>query len=132
MRQFVIGLLATLYLAVSAGVALNFHYCGGKLKAVSWAEPEVCASCGGCHSHSDCCATETEYMRLSIDQEPTAQLSLSQTFVAPLIAVLPTDLLNLYKIVPGEIPGTCSHMTLAPPGRGTDEPLFVRFRMLLI
>ena len=95
MRRFLLFILAVLYLGVSSGFALNYHYCMGKLAEVSLQYLDTCPSCGEAGTSHKCCSTETEYVKLSVDQDVAntlVQLS------APVAVVLLFDLLDSYKI----------------------------------
>ena len=67
MRRFLLFILAVLYLGVSSGFALNYHYCMGKLAEVSLQYLDTCPSCGEAGTSHKCCSTETEYVKLSSD-----------------------------------------------------------------
>lgn len=59
MRLFSIGLLIVLYLSTSAGLRLQFHYCGGELDYIAVIESGE--DCCVCHTKAPtgCCSTET-------------------------------------------------------------------------
>ena len=69
MRRFLLFILAVLYLGVSSGFALNYHYCMGKLAEVSLQYLDTCPSCGEAGTSHKCCSTKTEYVKLSVDQD---------------------------------------------------------------
>ena len=119
MRRFLLFILAVFYLGVSSGFALNYHYCMGKLAEVS---------CGEAGTSHKCCSTETEYVKLSVDQDVAntlVQLS------APVAVVLLFDLLDSYKIA-GRDETTRSNPFINPPKENSAIPLFVHHCTFLI
>ena len=128
MRRFLLFILAVLYLGVSSGFALNYHYCMGKLAEVSLQYLDTCPSCGEAGTSHKCCSTETEYVKLSVDQDVAntlVQLS------APVAVVLLFDLLDSYKIA-GRDETTRSNPFIDPPKENSAIPLFVHHCTFLI
>lgn len=68
MKKFLLITLTLLYIGVSSGIALNLHYCMGKLADVELGLTSTCASCGKQNQPSGCCSTETQLIKLSVDQ----------------------------------------------------------------
>lgn len=68
MKKFLLITLTLLYIGVSSGIALNLHYCMGKLADVELGSADACASCGKKSQPSGCCSSETQLIKLSVDQ----------------------------------------------------------------
>lgn len=68
MKKFLLITLTLLYIGVSSGIALNLHYCMGKLADVELGQASACASCGKKSQPSGCCSSETQLIKLSVDQ----------------------------------------------------------------
>ena len=89
MRLFSIGLLIVLYLSTSAGLRLQFHYCGGELDYIAVIESGE--DCCICHTKAPigCCSTETlELKSPEKHQVQSAQPGFSlQVFALPLSAI---------------------------------------------
>ncbi len=66
-KKFSIGLLAVIYLAVSSGLAINTHYCMGKIASASiyHNENEKCGKCGMKSGTDGCCKDELKIMKLN-------------------------------------------------------------------
>ncbi|WP_321332370.1 hypothetical protein [uncultured Bacteroides sp.] len=69
MKKYLLLLLMPLYIGVSSGITLNYHYCMGKLAEVSLWRDAACPVCGMKHAAHKCCATETQLIKLSLDQD---------------------------------------------------------------
>lgn len=73
----------------------------GKLAEVSLQYLDTCPSCGETGTSHKCCSTETEYVKLSVDQDVAntlVQLS------APVAVALLFDILDSYKIAERDEP----------------------------
>ncbi len=133
MRRFLVYIFAVLYLGLSSGVTLNLHYCMGKLAEVSLWHLDSCPACGEtccgetCKPHP-CCSTETEYVKLSIDQE------VGSTSVQPSAPVAVALLFDLFDscLVAGRDEPKHFYPFLSPPKEAGDIPLFVYHCTFLI
>ncbi|MDD3359270.1 MAG: hypothetical protein PHH72_09655, partial [Parabacteroides sp.] len=79
MRKYLAVLLVVLYVGVSTGVAINYHYCMDKLAEVSLFmsdESDSCPNCGMDDSSGGCCSNETKTLRISIDQNLVEQINI--------------------------------------------------------
>lgn len=81
-KVFVIALLL-LYGAASSGMTLQFHYCCGKLDAVTLAPPGD-AHCGGDHKMGSkpCCATKAVAFTIKSEQQTATALQVPVGFAA--------------------------------------------------
>jgi len=62
-----IGILVTiLYMTVTSGMAISFHYCMGEARSVGLGSaPAEHAPCGTCRMDDGCCHQETAFVKLS-------------------------------------------------------------------
>ena len=68
MKRFLIVIFALLYVGLSSGITLTLHHCMGKLVEVNMWQAETCNTCGAKYAHKSCCSTETEFIKISDDQ----------------------------------------------------------------
>jgi len=80
MKKVTIAILATLYLLVTCGVSVNFHYCMGKLRSVDvgYSANDRCGKCGMSTKKSGCCHDQTHWFKVNDNhQGNTAFVSIS-------------------------------------------------------
>ena len=67
MKRSIAILLAILYVTLTSGVAVNVHYCMGKLASVEWQEgpSEMCHKCGKAVKGMDCCKDEFKFCKVT-------------------------------------------------------------------
>ena len=67
MKKFSIAILAILYLAVSSGLAINIHYCMGKVASAGFYHKEngQCGKCGMKSGNEGCCKDEFKMVKLN-------------------------------------------------------------------
>ncbi|SEW33433.1 HYC_CC_PP family protein [Chitinophaga arvensicola] len=67
MKQFFAILFAVLYTTLTSGVAVNVHYCMGKLASVELQEAPAdhCAKCGKPVKGMDCCKDEFKFCKVT-------------------------------------------------------------------
>lgn len=129
MKRLSLFLLVILYLVVSSGITLSFHYCMGKLADWEWgAKEEVCSSCGHKHTSSDCCSTEAHFIKLIVDQN--AEYSSVMDFTPAILTLLP-DLWG-YFLLPVTVKNGYAHLGLSHSFRQGEVPLFIYHCLLLI
>ena len=95
MKRFLIVIFALLYVGLSSGITLTLHHCMGKLVEVNMWQAETC------------CSTETEFIKISDDQN-VDQLQVIKH--VPVAIALLFDLRNLYSLTETE--------------QGTDFPIY--------
>lgn len=89
-KRFLAVILVLLYVGVSTGVAINYHYCMNKLAEVSLYmsdDSDSCPNCGMNDSSGGCCSHEIKTVRISIDQNLAKQISLGAN-LSYIVAVL--------------------------------------------
>ena len=66
MKKFLVTILAFIYLGVSSGIAMNIHYCMGKISAVDLMHnSDKCGKCGMKMGPGGCCKDEFKIIKLS-------------------------------------------------------------------
>ncbi|MDB5199043.1 MAG: hypothetical protein JWO92_1006 [Chitinophagaceae bacterium] len=67
MKKLLVAILAIVYLAVSSGVAMNIHYCMGKLASVDLMHNnDKCGKCGmKTSTKGGCCKDEFKIVKLN-------------------------------------------------------------------
>lgn len=116
MRRFLAFILIFLYVGVSTGVVINYHYCMNKLTEVSLVMTDQhfsCSNCGSDDSKDGCCSDEVKAMRISIYQNLTERISLNSSFMY-VVAVL----YDMQSIL-------LTNFSFYPPGLDR-PPLFIR------
>ena len=107
MKRFLIVIFALLYVGLSSGITLTLHHGMGKLVEVNMWQAETCNTCGAKYAHKSCCSTETEFIKISDDQN-VDQLQVIKH--VPVAIALLFDLRNLYSLTETE--------------QGTDFPIY--------
>ena len=73
MRKWFLVLMSFCYLASSSGVAVQWHYCMGKLRSVDIgfaSHEESCGKCGMTKKESSCCNDAVNISKLTDDHQP--------------------------------------------------------------
>ena len=66
MKKLSIAILAIIYLGVSSGIAMNIHYCMGKLYSVDLMHSnDKCSKCGMKNSKNSCCNDKFKIVKLT-------------------------------------------------------------------
>lgn len=72
MKRVTVAIIATLYLLVTCGVSVNFHYCMGKLRSVDlgYSQEDRCGKCGmSTGLSSGCCHDSTHWVKVNDDHQ---------------------------------------------------------------
>jgi hypothetical protein len=75
MKKGILSILAVLYLSVTCGVVINFHYCMDRLASTSFfgTEKKKCGQCGmDIHQSNGCCRDEVLVIKMNNDQDSHA------------------------------------------------------------
>lgn len=103
MKKIVVAISLMLYLGVSTGIVVNFHYCMDRLAStqIFGHEAKVCGQCG---MHMDeamgCCRDEVKVVKMDDDQRVT----FADMLVIQAPAILPIDYSNyFYEFLPESI-----------------------------
>lgn len=127
MKRLLLFIFAIFYLGISSGVTLNYHYCKGKLAEVSLLYEESCSNCGKTDVPHPCCATETEFVKLSVDQDVADAFMQLPT---PSVVALLFSFLDLYIFT--EQGKTVHFNPIIDPPKVNNTPLFIRHCTYLI
>ena len=112
MKKLFLGILSFVYLVMSGGVAMNLHYCMGRLNNIDYAyhDNDHCGKCG-MKTANGCCHNEFKLIKVADDQ----QLTNKQAAVDQPIVLLPVSAIDLSK----SSSGSCiisAVPCLSPPG----------------
>lgn len=128
MKKFLLVTFTLLYIGVSSGIALNLHYCMGKLANIKLGQTDTCASCGKQNQPSDCCSTETQLVKLFVDQNVHL---ISATDLTPVTIELLSGLFHEFSIQDTSVDATPLIPNESPHG-WTTLPLFIHHCTFLI
>lgn len=81
-QKLTLGLCA-FYLMSIIGIALNMHFCSGKLSEVRFAKAATCSACKGSEKmekNSDCCKDKSIEAKVKDSHEAGVKVSLPQNF----------------------------------------------------
>jgi hypothetical protein len=91
-KKILILIVAMLYLTVSSGLAMNIHYCMGKISSVTFGHKKdhsdgTCGKCGMDKTENHCCSDETQFIKLTDSQQSTKlpELLQSVSLIAPVV-----------------------------------------------
>lgn len=104
MKKFIATISFLLYLGMTTGVVVNFHYCMNTLASadVFGREAKVCGKCGmDVDSSMGCCRDEVKVIKMEDDHQPAVSLMLA--IQAP--AIVPTDYSDYFSaFIPEPLP----------------------------
>lgn len=124
-------ILTFLYLAFTAGVSIQRHYCMNRLATLRFSvhAEDRCGFCGMEKSERDnsCCRDEQAIYKITDDQEPGLQTTLHTPVLSDFISfhALPVTRISSYNAMDNRV---YSH---GPPGLSS-FPLFIRFGVFRI
>jgi ribosomal protein S27AE len=131
MKKFVTAILALLYLAISSGVALELHYCMGKLAGVELfaGHNDRCGRCGMTEKKSGCCHDEVKLYKLEDAHK--------QPVTAKAMDLLPCPPANWGPQLPladWQLPGQADRVAaeIHPPPNIVTSPLYITHRVFRI
>jgi hypothetical protein len=130
-RRFLAFILIFLYVGVSTGVVINYHYCMNKLTEVSLVMTDQhfsCSNCGSDDSKDGCCSDEVKAMRISIDQNLTERISLNSSFMYVVAVLYDMQSILLTNEISSE---SVCHFSFYPPGLDR-PPQFILYCTWLI
>nr|WP_320058261.1 hypothetical protein [uncultured Bacteroides sp.] len=128
MRKHLLTIFMLLYIVVSSGITINYHYCMGKLADVSLWQEAVCPACGMKHDTHKCCSTDTKLIKLSLDQE-VAHLSI--TDFVPSVTTLLFDISEWNSLLAPE-QYSIAYIPQKSPPDCSSVPLFIHNCTFLI
>ena len=97
MKRILSILLLVVYLVVISGIALQLHYCGGKLSSVkiTLLDNEHTCTCKSKKMRKGCCKTHSIYLKVKGDQKVSNSTTPVFKGLHKAISNLPTAKLNL-------------------------------------
>ena len=126
LKPILILFFAGVYLVTSTGVMVNFHFCCGKLKSVSFSVPNSCCKDG--ESTKGCCKNVSKYFKVKDKQLAGDQ----KVEFGPVFSLVPEKALNFSPIYSVLSPEESVFSIYDPPPLHGKTPLFIKKRHLLI
>lgn len=114
MKKGIVILLSILYLAVSTGFTVNFHYCMGDLANVEWGttHDDTCAKCG-MKDTKGCCETKYQVVKVQ-DEHQLAKQAPSMVF--PVEVFPPATPADVLPLVFYTVLTPAAQIDVSPPG----------------
>lgn len=105
MKKIYIGILALVYMAVSSGIALELHYCMGKMAGMELygSSGETCGKCGMTEKDTGCCHDDFQFYKLS-DSHKTVSNNIDFTASSKL-------LVSHYRVPDWQLPVSAALVT---------------------
>jgi len=127
MQKFLLFFLLTVFSLNTTGAKLNIHYCGGKVKAISFFGG-VKNCCGAKKMKKGCCKDKTFELKKADAKSVLTQVQVGS--LAVLQAILPSE----YPIFEAPFCFATLHKgrPTRPPPLGPSTALYLRYRSLLI
>jgi hypothetical protein len=128
MKKAFFTIVALLYLGMSSGIAMEIHYCMGKIAGIEFfgGEKEKCGKCGMKEKKGGCCNDEHRFVKIS-DSHKNATNNIDFSFATPAIV---TSFTNYNIAAPAQVFIKESH-NHSPPGNTLPKRciLFCVFRL---
>jgi hypothetical protein len=75
-KKGIIFIMAMLYICITAGIAVNIHYCMDRIASVSFGHEKdhadgSCSKCGMSKTENHCCKDESFFVKLSDTHQPS-------------------------------------------------------------
>ncbi len=77
MKKYLFIILSFIYLIVTSGFTLNYHYCGGKLKKVSFVSNNEKGCCGNKMKSKGCCKDKHSFFKVKDNHKLGNSVNLS-------------------------------------------------------
>lgn len=116
-----------MYLVSVSGIALNLHYCGGKIKSISFTHTDESGCCKGKMKKAGCCKEATAYAKVKDSQASSSHLQLPAGQCLQLLASMPATGIYYQKALTGIF-----YARAVDPPDEASEPRYLRNRILLI
>ncbi|MBA2613933.1 MAG: hypothetical protein H0U95_18365 [Bacteroidetes bacterium] len=127
MKKSSIIFLCVFYLFVSSGLAMNVHFCGGKLKNISFFQDDEKGCCGSKKKSMGCCKSHSLIYKIK-DKHNSVNLLKAPQVNSKLVFLIPFQLtFNIGKEDKGF---TSSYLFDHPVWY--DNPIYLRCRVLII
>lgn len=127
MKKSSIIFLCVFYLFVSSGLALNVHFCGGKLKNISFFQDEEKGCCGSKKKSMGCCKNHSLVCKIKDKHNPVSSLKAPQIsskllFIIPFQFTFNIETKNVENV---------SSFHFKPPVF-YDNPIYLKHRVFII
>jgi len=86
MRKTGVIFLSVLYFLVATGITMNLHYCGGKLKDISFFQTKEDGCCGNKKKSKGCCKEKTLVYKVKSIHKTVAKTTIPNTSVKHFLA----------------------------------------------
>lgn len=126
LKHLLILFFAGVYLVTSTGVMVNYHFCCGKLKSVSFSIPDSCCKDG--ESAKGCCKNVAKYFKVK-DKQLAGE---KKAEFGPMFIFVPEKAINFSPIYSVLNPEESVFVIYDPPPLHDKTPLFIKKRHLLI
>lgn len=128
MKKAAVILFTIYYLVLASGLSINLHYCGGKLKEISFlGEVNEDGCCGKKEKSKGCCNEESTFIKVKDDQfAGSAVKVLINTTKAIPIAVFS----ELFIIQDPH--STYTSLSNHSPPVVYDNPIYLKYKVLII
>ena len=129
MKRFFAILFAVLYTTLTSGVAINVHYCMGKVAGIDLREAPAgkCQLCGKPSKGMDCCKDEFKFCKVTESHQ--AAKALQQDFSIAMNIQLPVRILTVPALPVAKVLTGRDH---PDPPEITDNHLFLQNCTFLI
>jgi hypothetical protein len=122
---------AVLYLCLSSGIMLSAHYCGGKLKNISFlTHPDNDSCCGSKKMSKDCCKDAKSFLKVKDSHKLSASISItnqaSKNFQTN---GLPSLLLSYLPI---SVKSEIFHQKVFDPPVISSPPIFIELHRIVV
>lgn len=128
MKKSIIILFSLFYLTAVSGVTVSLHYCGGKIKSISFFDKkgnDCC--CGNKKKSKNCCNQKSTFIKVKDNHHLSSSIDVNSSYFKIIATVFPTPVF--------EIPNAHTYYhTLnyhAPPVL-YDKPLYLKHQVLII
>ena len=129
MKKIALILLASFYMMVASGLNLSMHYCGGKLKSISFLHNDnEKGCCGNKKKSKGCCKNKTAFIKVK-DNHKTNDLLKAPTPTKLVIDIVPPTIVKTYDYVSNVSEIVVNYH--APPV-WYDNPIYLKHRVLII
>lgn len=128
-KSLSIFILAVFYLLVASGLSINFHYCGGKLKDISFFDTvdKEKGCCGNKKRSKGCCQNKSTIIQIKDDHRSSSDFKTPSNSAVDLNYSLPQATLLFSSVFSEEI---CSNYH-SPPLLNK-PPIYLNYRVLVI
>ena len=128
MKKSLIILFASFYLILASGLSISLHYCGGKLKEISFfGAGNENGCCGSKKKSKGCCHDKSTFIKVKDNHFAGNNVKVFNSTVK----LIPAPVFNqLFQIQNSDIYYTA--LNYYPPPVLYDNPIYLKHRVLII